>query len=88
MGVGSQRIIFFLLFMNKESWANDWYIKTCKIKKDGVQKEIDSNEQGLELNYTTKYKIETIEQANNFFVEAYISKENDIYTRMINLWMN
>lgn len=46
-------------------------LEMCKIKKFGTSKEIKSTDNGLELNYTTKHKIDNIEQANTFFLEAF-----------------
>ncbi|PHR73963.1 MAG: hypothetical protein COA66_02595 [Arcobacter sp.] len=63
--------------------ANDaGLLKTCKIKKAGTQKEINSTDSGLELSHTNKRKIVDINHANSFFLEAFENKENIIYNRM------
>jgi hypothetical protein len=63
--------------------ANDaGLLKTCKIKKSGTQKEINSTDKGLELNYTTKQKIDTISQANDFFLESFNDKKTIIMDRI------
>jgi hypothetical protein len=63
--------------------ANDsGLLKTCKIKKAGTQKEINSTDSGLELSHTNKQTIANINQANGFFLEAFDEKENIIYDRI------
>lgn len=57
-------------------------LETCKIKKVGTTKEINSTDKGLELNYTTRYPVETIEQAHSFFLEAFQNKEEHIYSKV------
>ena len=54
----------------------------CKIKKSGASKEIKSTDKGLELNYTTKHKIDNIHQANDFFEEAFEDKEDMLSERI------
>ncbi|ADN08849.1 hypothetical protein [Sulfurimonas autotrophica] len=54
----------------------------CKIKKFGTSKEIKSTDKGLELNYTTKHKIDNIDQANDFFEEAFENKEDILSERI------
>lgn len=58
-------------------------LKTCKIQKFGVQKEINSTDTGLELTYTTKQKIDNIHQANDFFLEAFENLEDIIVDRIM-----
>lgn len=57
-------------------------LEMCKIKKFGTTKEIKSTDNGLELNYTTKHKIDNIEQANSFFLEAF-EERNSILNEKI-----
>jgi len=57
-------------------------LETCKIKKTGTTKEINSSDTGLELNYTTRYPVETIAQAHDFFAEAYLDKKMHISSRV------
>lgn len=54
----------------------------CKIKKYGATKEIKSTDKGLELNYTTKHKIDNIHQASDFFEEAFEAKEDMLSERI------
>jgi len=58
-------------------------LEMCKIKKDGTSKEIKSTDNGLELNYTTKHKIDTINKANDFFEQAFLDKEEILNDRII-----
>lgn len=61
---------------------NAGMLKTCKIKKQGSQKEINSTDKGLELNYISKQNIDNISQANDFFIEAFDNKKDIIKDRI------
>lgn len=61
---------------------NAGLLKTCKIKKSGVQKEINSTDKGLDLTYITKQKIDNIHQANDFFLESFENLEDAIVDRI------
>ena len=79
----NKKLLNFFELANKEG-----LLKSCKIRKQGMLKEIDSNEDGLELSYATKSNIENIEnieQSNSFFLEAFKNKEGDLREGMINL---
>ena len=58
-------------------------LEMCKIKKFGSLKEIRSTENGLELSYITKHKIDTIDKASDFFEKAFIDKEEILNDRII-----
>lgn len=61
---------------------NAGMLEICKIKKFGTTKEIKSTDKGLELTYTTKHKIDDIDQANMFFLKA-LTERNDILNERI-----
>lgn len=66
-----------------EKAAECGLLESCKIKKLGSQKEIKSSDNGLELNYTTKHKIDNLHAANSFFEEAYEKKEKTLLEKVI-----
>jgi len=56
--------------------SNAGLLNSCSVKEKGNRATIHSSDQGLQLNYTKNIAIESIDQANEFLIEAFKEKEH------------
>jgi hypothetical protein len=56
--------------------SNAGLLESCSVKAKGNQSFVHSSDKGLQLNYTKSVNIDTIEEANDFFIEAFSEKEH------------
>jgi len=56
-------------------------LESCSVKEKGNRTSIHSTDKGLQLNYSKNVNIDNIEEANDFFIEAFNEKEHILELR-------